>query len=609
MNLSYILIIISTLLLQFVLVSWSFPLAELWSDNLQFHIDAAYHWYELKFAINIFSMSNVVGYDPFFNAGYPGGVNWNVSARFPALLAVIFHPWLTAVSAYKIASFISAILGPAFVPLAAHKLKLSLYHAIIATIFGFVLWWTSIFRWYHTAGMVSYVMTSYAALWYLALVIGCLNEPDNWKQLLASGIIGATLFFVHPLFPIPIIFGTLVYWGIHYRQLRASGVIKAAIIIIILAVIPNLFWIYPVYYYHHVFVDNAVQPYQRIVNINLIWQWTLGLQYWASKITAILAFTALWACIWLQSPREYKLVWCFTFSGWMLIFFAALSGNVASGVEPNRFAPTGYLMMSIPAAMGVTCMFSLCRKYEKRWLRTISGLGLLVVVVITAYCLNEVRRELSYADIGHYGKQPPEVTALGDYSQWIINFLQRETTSSGRILFEEGRIYDNAHMAGYYAYTTNREFIGGPYPSRFFANFRDARLFNRAITDISYDDFQKYLDLYNIGWIIVHSDKSKKYMHSLPQVILIDEYKNIKAYKVDSNLDFFIDGKGIISERSHNRLLLSELEGSSVTLKYHFVQGMQSEPYATLVPVKMLDDPNPFIRIVNPPKRVLLYLP
>ena len=49
--------------------------------------------------------------------------------------------------------------------------------------------------------------------------------------------------------------------------------------------------------------------------------------------------------------------------------------------------------------------------------------------------------------------------------------------------------------------------------------------------------------------------------------------------------------------------------GDPVILKYHFVSGMKSEPEAILVPLKIMDDPVPFIKIINPPKSIQLYIP
>src|SRR4051812_3568717 len=90
----YVGFIATVLLLQFALVSWTYPVTALWSDDVQLHIDSAYHWYELTAAVNTAQTGSLTGYDPFFNAGYPLGLLMSgSSARFASALAVIFRHW------------------------------------------------------------------------------------------------------------------------------------------------------------------------------------------------------------------------------------------------------------------------------------------------------------------------------------------------------------------------------------------------------------------------------------------------------------------------------------------------------------------------------------
>ncbi|MEL7449134.1 MAG: hypothetical protein AAFN78_07990, partial [Pseudomonadota bacterium] len=74
------------LLLQALLVSLTFPVTELFSDLPLFHIDNAAHWYRITTAANLAESGNVVGYDPFFNAGTATGIAANPAAKVPALL-------------------------------------------------------------------------------------------------------------------------------------------------------------------------------------------------------------------------------------------------------------------------------------------------------------------------------------------------------------------------------------------------------------------------------------------------------------------------------------------------------------------------------------------
>jgi hypothetical protein len=50
---------------------------------------------------------------------------------------------------------------------------------------------------------------------------------------------------------------------------------------------------------------------------------------------------------------------------------------------------------------------------------------------------------------------------------------------------------------------------------------------------------------------------------------------------------------------------LSELKGSEIILKFHWVDGLTTHPL-TLEWVNLADDPIPFIKLVNPPAALTL---
>ncbi|MFB3081010.1 MAG: hypothetical protein ACE1Y1_04470, partial [Nitrosomonadaceae bacterium] len=80
----------------------AFPLTELLSEIPLLHFDSPYHLYQVSVAQELWLDHHLVGYDPWFAAGYVGGVNVNQSARIPALLAMLFTPSLGPIVAYKL---------------------------------------------------------------------------------------------------------------------------------------------------------------------------------------------------------------------------------------------------------------------------------------------------------------------------------------------------------------------------------------------------------------------------------------------------------------------------------------------------------------------------
>src|SRR5688500_10376633 len=100
-----IVVLATILLVQALLVSNTFPLSELFTEKPRFHNDAAFNWYQMKMMVNLAASANLTGYDPFFNAGYIGGIHTNPSAKGPAAAAVLLHGWMDEIVVYKLLSF------------------------------------------------------------------------------------------------------------------------------------------------------------------------------------------------------------------------------------------------------------------------------------------------------------------------------------------------------------------------------------------------------------------------------------------------------------------------------------------------------------------------
>ena len=75
--------------------------------------------------------------------------------------------------------------------------------------------------------------------------------------------------------------------------------------------------------------------------------------------------------------------------------------------------------------------------------------------------------------------------------------------------------------------------------------------------------------------------------------------------RVHQPLTWFVQGEGKLKAEL-NRLELSELKGSEIILKSHWVDGLTTHPLTKLERVNLADDPIPFIKLVNPPASLTL---
>src|SRR5207247_10381327 len=105
--------------------------------------------------------------------------------------------------------------------------------------------------------------------------------------------------------------------------------------------------------------ELAMQPWQQRVDISIVAKELVGLygksNARGSVLYAPLLVASLWGCIRASERRERRIAYALTASGVILVLFAAVGAAVPPLrlSQPNRFAPTGYLLLTIPATIGL----------------------------------------------------------------------------------------------------------------------------------------------------------------------------------------------------------------------------------------------------------------
>src|SRR6266542_3055817 len=204
------LVIIATLLVQGILLSIAFPLSDLLTQVPLLYNDNAYHLYQMKLGHAFADTGTLIGYDPAFAAGYPGGILYNWSAKLPWLLAAGLHRFIDDIVLYKVYVFLCGVLGPVCISVAIRFLGASIPSMATGAVLAIILWWASWFHWMFTEGMVSFVTGSYLSVPYLVETMRYLEGEGTARRLVALGVAGAALFFFHPLFPLAIVVATLL---------------------------------------------------------------------------------------------------------------------------------------------------------------------------------------------------------------------------------------------------------------------------------------------------------------------------------------------------------------------------------------------------------------
>ena len=90
-------------------------------------------------------------------------------------------------------------------------------------------------------------------------------------------------------------------------------------------------------------------------------------------------------------------------------------------------------------------------------------------------------------------------------------------------------------------------------------------------------------------------------------VELIDDLGFARAYGVRQPATYFLEGRGQITVRDHE-IILWDLEGSTIVLKYHWLPGLRAACGVRLEQAGAPPDPHGFIRIVVPPEQLTIQL-
>lgn len=591
--------------LHVALVMLALPVQAIAGPQPLAYIDSSFHQYQMQVARELWAQGRLIGYDPWFAAGHLGGVNFNVSAKLPALMAALL-PSAGIAPLYKLYVALAAALAPGLVLLGVRRLALGGGVAAAAAALAVLCWWVTQLHWYHTAGMVSFVLASYLAFAVLAWALDLATREADWPGCTGLGLLVAVGFFLHPLFVVPLLCMALPLLACCWPQLRGRSLVRVVLAATLLGLLPNLLWLWPTLSLPGL-GKESIQPFQRATGLYIAWTEAtgrIGGVARGAKLNLVLWFAAAWGVFATRDARLRRLALGFVLGALLLILFAALGGHVdAIGrLQPNRQSGAAYLMLVLPAALGVAAMVRVGLQGGRG--ARLGQAGLLVLALGLAFTGRELANEVSARPTPHHGRAAPEIRGEGPLTAWLKQTLATHTTPAGRILFETslGRVHDGAHIAGPLAHALGREFIGGPYVYMHHAGFWDGQLFGQPIQAFSADAFRERLALYNVGWIVVHSEASKAFLDTLPAARLLARQGPLAVYAWDgAPLSYVLKGTGEVASRGVNRLSLQGLAGDEVILKYHHVPGLQATPAVTLEPVLLPGDPQPFIRLRHPP--------
>lgn len=600
-----------TLALQLALQAAFFPWSALAGSARLNNIDAPFHLYQMETAADLCEEGQVLGYDTRFAAGHLGGVTFNASAKLPALLYCLAPAGTGAEQVYKAVSFWSGVLAPLGVVLACILLSLGPGVTAVAALLAVLSWWTGPLRWYHTAGMVSFVSVAFAVPAFVAAFVRATEHPTALR-LLGLGLAAALGVLVHPLFAVAAVLLGAPWVAVASRWPR-EGLVRLAAAVAVAALMVLLSWPWLIPSLTAPGLASTLSPYQRVVDPWLFLREMAGAAPTAaggSRLFGALLLASLVALAWTpRGPLRRTLLG--TALGAVVLMAWASLGAMSERIallQPNRFSAVAWLVLTLPAAVGFVALGNKAAAAR--------GLGRSVAVVLglacalpLAYSAREGGLEaLAPPGQPRYGVQPPEVRSSGAVEEATLRFLQEQTDPSGRVLFENslGRVHDGGHIAGMLAWRSGRELIGGPYPFAGVANAWDGVAFGQDLARAAPPALAAWLDAYNVRWMLCHSATCRQAMAALAGVQQVGAWGPVTAFARAGSPGFVAEGQARVSARCTNRVEFEDVQGDRVTLRYQWVPGLQAVPGGTVQPVTLHPDAPPFVAVIDPPARFAL---
>lgn len=213
----------------------------------------------------------------------------------------------------------------------------------------------------------------------------------------------------------------------------------------------------------------------------------------------------------------------------------------------------------------------------------------------------------------------PELERREGYSahgERLLDWLREQTDPRGRILHEEtdrkAHRYYGTHLPAWIPLQTGRQLASGPAPHALlkhnFLRFIAGSFRGEAIHTLDSERIASYLSLYNVRWVLCWSRFAKIAFNRFPAAARVGNYEKFTLYRIDSEPSYFLRGRGRIEVRD-GRLWLSDVvpEEGAVAIKYHWLESLRTDPPRRIEPISMLDDPIPFISVLDPPSSFAIY--
>ena len=561
------------------------------------------------------------GYNPLFMAGYPSNTIQDLSIKLFEFLALALSLIaLTPIQWFKISAFIAMAAIPWLMYFSARNLfareQIRNTAAVAAALLGTIYWWNSLPREMFFYGMIGYPTAAYATILGVSLFYRLAQQQTSWPVHLAWMLFAITILPLHVqslIIFLPCIITLLIARPRLIQRYLVLSTVGAATISLAL----NLVWIMPAFTHRGDDVSQTiVEQLALFVSADPLTlvkdylapknYWSFRQSFWEKGVRLMLLILGATGTVKLLR-RGDKNLGILLLAGLISLFLITYFNFLIPALQawqPMRFKVPFDLFLAIATAYALADWLMANSAASRVYSYTVPSLLLAASVTF----LNNLVQTESQGKLRLRTLIRPEIVEI---ARWV----QQTTPDEARVLFEEsgdetGFVYDGMYLSSFIPHWSGRELIGGPinlYNDRHhFAEFHSGRLLGRDIQGFTDDEIKKYFRLYNIGAVVAFHPASLKRLRSIPGLITLDRRIGpVHLMTVNQPSDWFVQGQGQITA-TLNRLEVSTSGAKEVILKYHWLDGLVSNPPATIIPIKIYDDPIPFIKVIDPPRSFTL---
>jgi hypothetical protein len=580
------------LLLHIAAACVFFPPWEAIRSEPLYAVDYPVHTHRVHVYRQAFLESGVPwGYDPAVSAGTVMNPHNDIGAKPQQVLGLLL-PFVSAGAIVRIFLFLVVLTFPVWTLLACRRLGIpSDVQICVMVALITPAWLLQQFSTFFFTGVVGFAAASYFTIYVFVLFISFLRKPQS-KKYLAFCSVGALLFLLHPLGPLPLL-PSLAFASLTWRPFscrwRAAAVLAPVAILVL-----NAFWLLPFLLDwemsnpawtllpafadvdRHLTYDNWSEFFEKFSRP--LW---LGPQI-AGLILALYGFFLMDKFVERRIVVAFGAVSSFAL---LLSYFGSFL-PIFVRFQPVRFILPAFVFLAVPVGIALSVLV-------KRIGLPIgfTAAGALVMLSVPAISLGWFR----------HLPLPPSPDPFA-------NFIREQTTPADRLLVQSP---DGYRFGGFetkiFPLRFEREVIGSNFSAVHDpAQFLDKILLGRELKDWPKDELKTALHRWGVSWVFtVNKEGHALFTNTVGRPVA--EVGHYRAFKVSTAPTKFLMGDGILDVKV-NRIDIEKLrpQDGLVVIRYRYHPSWRATPDMPVFSYPVPEDPSGFIALKDPPETVTL---